>query len=226
MSLIKKTRELNALYVEDDPMVRNSTLDILEDLFRRVYMAKDGQEGLKLFHDRDIQLVICDIRMPKMDGLEMAAQIRKSDTKTPILITSSHSEREELMEAIPLNITDYLIKPFTFERLQKALHPCLERIEESGVLSVMLAEGVSYNPLSSAITTPDGHILVSGKERALLELLIQNRGRVVHHEQIEEALYGEEFMPVAALKNLVYKLRKKVGKTAIANVHNTGLILH
>ena len=225
MDLATKTRNLNALYVEDDPQVRAVTLDILRNFFGRVYAAQDGDEGLTLFCDHEIHLVICDIRMPKMSGLELAAEIRKRDTKIPIFITTSHSEKEELMTAIPLNIADYLIKPFTFSRLQAALETSIRRIEESGGLIVRLGEKTSYNPLTKELSTPEGLFLLSGKERALLELLIHYRGRLVSREQIEGVLYGDEFMTEAALKNLMHKLRKKLGKTAISNVHNTGFIL-
>lgn len=225
MDLAVKTRNLDALYVEDDPHVRNATLEVLSSFFRQVHVAENGQEGLRLFDANTIHLVICDIRMPKMSGLEMAAEIRKTDKNVPIFITTSHSEREELMAAIPLNIADYLIKPFTFGRLQAALKTCIERIEASGNLMVRLGEGVSYNPMTKELSTLEETFLMSGKERALLELLFRQRGRLVSREQIEGALYGDEFMSEAALKNLMHKLRKKLGKTAISNVHNTGFIL-
>lgn len=192
MDLAVKTRNLDALYVEDDPHVRNATLEVLSSFFRQVHVTENGQEGLRLFDANTIHLVICDIRMPKMSGLEMAAEIRKTDT---------------------------------FGRLQAALKTCIERIEANGNLMVRLGEGVSYNPLTKELSSPEETFLMSGKERALLELLIRQRGRLVSREQIEGALYGDEFMSEAALKNLMHKLRKKLGKTAISNVHNTGFIL-
>lgn len=225
MGLTNKTRNLNVLYVEDDPKIRSATSDILKNLFRRVYVAEDGEEGLSLYRANDVHLVICDIRMPKMGGLELALQIRKSDTKIPILITTGHCEKEDLMTAIPLNIADYLIKPFTFSRLQAALQTGIERIEANGELAIRLGAETSYNPLTKELSTPEGEFLLSGKERALLELLSRFRGRLVSREQIEGALYDDEFMTDSALKNLMHKLRKKLGKTAIANVHNTGFIL-
>ena len=225
MGLIDKTKDLSALYVEDDPRVRNATLDILKHFFKQIHVAEDGQEGLALFEAHTIHLVICDIRMPKMNGLELATQIRKTDTKVPIFITTSHSDREELIRAIPLNIADYLIKPFTFDRLQEALRICVQRIEENGVLTVRFADQIRYNPIAQEITTPEGALKISGKEQALLELFIRFRGRLVSREQIEECIYGEEFMTDASLKNLIYKLRQKLGKSAITNVHGTGFIL-
>jgi DNA-binding response OmpR family regulator len=188
-------------------------------------VAEDGQKGLALFEAHPIHLVICDIRMPRMNGLELATQIRKTNTKIPIFITSSHSEREDLMRAIPLNIADYLIKPFTFSRLQEALRTCIQRIEEAGLLTVHLADQIRYNPLTQELFTPKETFPISGKEQTLLELLIRFRGRLVSREQIEQCVYGDEFLTDASLKNLVYKLRRKLGKEAITNVYSTGFIL-
>jgi len=90
---------------------------------------------------------------------------------------------------------------------------------------VEVGPGVRYCPASKELHTPEGPLSLSQKEHILLELLIRSRGRVVTKEQIERLLYQDEIMSEAALKNLVHRLRKKVGKGTIVNVHGTGFIL-
>ncbi len=113
---LKQTVSL--LYVEDEEVVRDEMMDILPLLVDDIYVAKNGKEALELYHKHIPDMVITDIRMPYMTGLEMIREIRKTDLLTPIIITSAFNDSEYLLEAIDLGIKYYVLKPVLLEKLQ------------------------------------------------------------------------------------------------------------
>ncbi|MFA7084068.1 MAG: response regulator [Arcobacteraceae bacterium] len=120
MSIDKKLlKRLKVLYVEDDDNIRNELGSLLENFFDTVYSAADGQIGLELYkaHKEDIDVVLSDINMPKMTGIEMVKEIRKFDTKVPIMFATAYSDNEYLADAIKLRVYDYIIKPIDIRHL-------------------------------------------------------------------------------------------------------------
>jgi len=120
MAIDKKLlKRLKALYVEDDDNIRNELSSLLGNFFDTVYTAADGQEGLELFkaHQNDIDVILSDINMPKMTGIEMIKAIRKFDTKVPVIFATAYSDNEYLADAIKLRVYDYIIKPIDIRHL-------------------------------------------------------------------------------------------------------------
>jgi PAS domain S-box-containing protein len=120
MAIDKKLlKRLKALYVEDDDNIRNELSSLLGNFFDTVYTAADGEEGLALFqqHQHDIDVVLSDINMPKMTGIEMVKEIRKIDTKIPVMFATAYSDNEYLADAIKLRVYDYIIKPIDIRHL-------------------------------------------------------------------------------------------------------------
>lgn len=120
MAIDKKLlKRLKALYVEDDENIRNELASLLGNFFDTVYTASDGQEGLELFikHQDDIDVVLSDINMPKMTGIEMVREIRTINTKVPVMFATAYSDNEYLADAIKLRVYDYIIKPIDIRHL-------------------------------------------------------------------------------------------------------------
>jgi diguanylate cyclase (GGDEF)-like protein/PAS domain S-box-containing protein len=116
----------NILYVEDETAAAEEVSFFLQHYMKNLYVAKDGQEGLEIFQTNSIDLVITDIQMPKVNGLEMAKIIRETDASIPIIIVSAFNESSMLLEAINLGIDAYLLKPLSLkkllEKIEKLLH--------------------------------------------------------------------------------------------------------
>ncbi len=113
--------QLSVLYVEDDKAIQEEIVEVLELSCKELLVANDGQEGLQLFTKHRPDIVLSDIRMPKMSGLEMSEAITAIDPQTPIIINSAFNDSSYLLDAIRLGISHYLIKPFRFEELLTAL---------------------------------------------------------------------------------------------------------
>jgi len=109
--LVRETKNLKVLFVEDDRDSRESTLLILNDLFDDIIIAEDGKDGLEKFKNNNINLVITDISMPIMDGLEMCKSIRNIDYTQPIIILTALTDLSIIKEAIDINIDSFINKP-------------------------------------------------------------------------------------------------------------------
>ena len=114
-NLRQYTKHLNVLYVEDDDQLRESTLFLLEPFFKEIDSACNGKEGLDLYNKKQYDIVITDISMPKMNGIEMLENIRSLDTDVPIIYTTARTESEHLLKAIELNVNHYVLKPIDSE---------------------------------------------------------------------------------------------------------------
>jgi DNA-binding response OmpR family regulator len=220
-----RLNSLNLLYVEDDTMVMKSSLFLFKKLFHRVCTAANGKEALALFQENPIHLIITDVKMPLMDGIELIEKIRSIDKDIPIIFTSSFTEKEYLLNAIHLDTVDYLVKPFTYQDLEKSLKKVLNILEKQNKLLTPLADGVMYHPQSKTLYANDEQIILPYKESLLLELLLANKGRLVTKSDIEHTVYQFEGMSEDGLRNLLKKLRAKIGKDLIMTIKNSGYIL-
>ena len=131
---IKKLKHLSqdfsVLYVEDDADIRKSMHTYLQKFFLKVHSAKDGVEGLASYQNEKFDIIITDLSMPNLNGLEMLKKIKEIDEHQAVLITSAHSESEYMIEAIKIGIDGYVIKPFDFEQLNKELYKIVEKLHK------------------------------------------------------------------------------------------------
>jgi YesN/AraC family two-component response regulator len=111
----------SVLYVEDDKVVRNELGEFLFLKFREVRQADNGKSGLEVFSGYKADLVITDIRMPVMNGLEMAREIRKIAPSTRIIVTSAYQDTEFFLEAIDIGVSQFVLKPVNLEKLMLAV---------------------------------------------------------------------------------------------------------
>ncbi len=126
--LIAWSKDLNVLYVEDDISLREEVSLFLSDIFDQVELASNGEEGLQKLAKNHYNLVITDIRMPVMDGIEMIEKIKELYPEQPVLVTSAHNEIEYLVKLINLGVDNFITKPLQSEQIFKVLHKIVEHI--------------------------------------------------------------------------------------------------
>jgi PAS domain S-box-containing protein len=132
--LVSWSKELTVLYVEDDLALREEVSLFLSDIFKQIDLAPNGEVGLDKLANNHYDLVITDIRMPVMDGIEMIEKIKASYPKQPILVTSAHNESEYLIKLINLGIKYYITKPLQSDQILKVLYTIVERIHQEKAL--------------------------------------------------------------------------------------------
>jgi len=115
---LQDLKTMTVLYVEDDKDIRESMRKTFDKLFKKIYVACDGKEGLENFyeHKDEIEIIVTDINMPHMNGIDMVAKIDLADV-LPIIVTTAHNDQEYLMKAIELHIDKYLTKPIKIKEL-------------------------------------------------------------------------------------------------------------
>ena len=115
-------KDKKVLYVEDDEAIMRSFSKILKKIFGEVLTAMNGQDGLALFKEsQNIDFVITDIKMPKMDGLAMSKEIKKISPDTPCILTTAHAEYDYFLQADEIGIYRYITKPLNVNDLLKAI---------------------------------------------------------------------------------------------------------
>ncbi len=123
------SKEITILYVEDEQDVREGYTRALQRVSKNLFTAKDGVEGLELFKEHRPDIIISDIKMPNMNGLEMARAIREIDENANIIFTTAHSESAYLLEAIELHAEGYLLKPVQKNSLVKIVQKLSKRVQ-------------------------------------------------------------------------------------------------
>ncbi|UTJ07640.1 ATP-binding response regulator [Arcobacter roscoffensis] len=124
----KTLEDILILYVEDDEFIRNELIYFLEKKFKNIKVASNGEEGLELFEKYQPDIVITDIKMPKMSGIELSKYIRQKNSDTIIIVSSAHSETSLLDEAIEFGIDTFLIKPISLAQLYCTVQIAIEKI--------------------------------------------------------------------------------------------------
>ncbi|MGA1933641.1 ATP-binding protein [Arcobacter sp. YIC-464] len=124
----KTLEDILILYVEDDEFIREELVYFLEKKFNNIKIASNGEEGLELFNEYSPDIVITDIKMPKMSGLELSKKIREKCKETIIIVSSAHSETNLLDEAIEFGIDTFLIKPISLPQLYCTVQIAIEKI--------------------------------------------------------------------------------------------------
>ncbi|WP_457743289.1 EAL domain-containing response regulator [Sulfurimonas sp.] len=126
---LKFAKKLKVLYIEDNSDARESTLGLLENIFDNVSTAINGEDGLEKFKEGKFDLILTDINMPKMNGLEMINEIRKRDKDIPIIVISAYNESGYFIETIKMGVEGYLLKPINLKQFINMLQKSVEKIE-------------------------------------------------------------------------------------------------
>ena len=212
------------LYAEDEEGIRRNIADILDLFFMEVTAVDNGEAVLDEMALNYYDVLILDISMPKMDGLEAVQTIRKTNTRIPIIIVSAHSTQEYLWRAVELKITKYLIKPHTKEEIVSALELAALELAEHQNKPVVFGHDRLYSPCKKSVFYHEKQIHLSPTESRLLEYFIRRKNCTIRFEEIYDYLWGYEQPTKEALKSLIKDLRKKVGREPIQNVYGIGYL--
>jgi DNA-binding response OmpR family regulator len=213
------------LLAEDDESIRKSFKRILLLYVSEVYEATNGEEAFELYEKYSPDILITDIKMPKLNGLEFIKKIRQVDTKTPIIVTSAYTDQDFLLESIKLSLVEYIVKPMKENDLNRLLQECAKILLETCETHIKLDDDCSYDYDNKIFTYKGTKVNLTNKEVDFFEILLAHRGTLVTKHEIEDKLYIYEEAPLSALKNLVFKLRKKLNCDIIQTVKKLGYMI-
>jgi len=219
---LDRLKDLTLLYVEDEPLIRQNAVEYLNRYCHKVLEARDGLEALEIYSEHNPDLIISDIKMPKLSGLAFASAVRKEDKVTPIILATAHTETEYLLKAVELQLIKYIVKPITSEKLNEALSMACEILNEDVEHCVMLDAQTSYDSLNKTLFINKKAIRLTHNELLFFDFLIKHRQRTITYEEIESLIWAYEGMSMDALRSLVRGLRKKIEGDFIENVSGLG----
>ncbi len=217
---------MRVLIVEDERRLSNIIKKgFVEDGFA-VDQAFDGEEGQYLAEGEQYDLIVLDIMLPKVNGLQLCRELRRKNIKTPVLMLTAKSTTEDKVAGLDSGADDYITKPFSFEEFRSRVHALIRRShqEPSPVLTI---DDLEVDPLKHTVKRANKTISLTPKEFAVLELLLRHKGEVVSRTMITEHVWNYNFDGMSNVVDVfVVALRKKIDSGAkvklIQTVHGVG----
>ncbi len=213
--------KLTVLFVEDEKEIVNALHSAIGEEFANFIVAKDGQEGLKKFLKYKPDIVITDILMPIMDGLEMSKEIKKVSRDTPVVVLSAFSEKDRLLKAIDIGIDKYLIKPIDPDNLMEALKILAKELLSIGDV-IELGNGYKFDKSGRVLIKDKQIIPLTKKELLFISILVKNLGVFVLHEEIKKYVWANKQVSDSAIRTFIKRVREKTDRNFIKNVPGLG----
>ncbi len=213
---------MRLLLVEDDTLLGDGLAAGLTQTGYRVEWVTDGQQALNAIRTDQFELMVLDLGLPKLDGIEVLKTARAQGNSTPILILTARDALQDRIDGLDNGADDYLTKPFDLGELTARLRAIHRR--KIGESSPQQHYGnISLDPAARTVTQDGDPVDLTRHEFSILELLMSHAGRVVTKEHLEESLYGwESGAESNTIEVHIHHLRKKLGKSTIQTVRGVG----
>ena len=212
---------MKILIVEDEDMIREGISDYLTDCGYEIIQAGDGEEALEQFSNHKVDLVLLDIQMPKLNGLEVLSEIRKS-SQVPVLMLTAFQDEEYKMSAFAALADGYLEKPFSLSLLKVRVDAIFKRYYDTGRIFTYKDTEVAFDSYSAKVSGQE--VAVNAKELEILDYLVKNEGRALTRSQIIDAVWKvtDEVPFDRVIDVYIKELRKKLDLDCILTVRNVG----
>ena len=215
------------LYVEDDSFIRSKYVKLLKLYFTNVYEASNGEEALNIYNDKKPQIIILDINIPLINGLEVAKKIRETDSSPKIIFFTAYSDKEKLLEAIELRAVKYLIKPIKTFELEELMETMAQELKkENNESNIIPLEGGFYwdKSIDTLFDEDNKSIKLTKKETQLFKLFCQNKHKIFSNGEILDYIWEDDFddSNTNKLRILFSKLKTKLSHSLFSSHYNLG----
>ena len=222
-----KQHPYKILFVEDEKPLRDNYVTFLKRYFEDVYEAEDGEIAYKIYKEKKPQILIVDINIPKLNGIDLLKKIREEDHTTKAIILTAHSDVEYLLSAASLKLTKYLVKPITRQELHNALNLVTQELSDFYVLSkkrIQFKDNFYFDIKTQELFHESKLISLTNKESAFLSLLSSKSELTFTYDDIVLSLWSDYDRSggVDALKTIIKNLRRKLPKDTIKNIFGVG----
>ncbi|MDD2358332.1 MAG: response regulator transcription factor [Thiovulaceae bacterium] len=213
---------MGLLFVEDDTMIGNSLKEALNKNGYVVDWTTSGEDAIYLAEINDYELILLDLGLPKICGVEVIKLLRNKEIMTPILILTARDSTIDIVTGLDSGADDYLVKPFKTEELLARIRAILRR-KHNKIGALYEYQGLILDPLRCEVTIDDITIQLTSKESTLLRMFILSPGVPFSKIQLEEKLYSyQESLQSNTIEVFIHTLRKKIGNEWIKNIRGLG----
>jgi DNA-binding response OmpR family regulator len=217
--MYSQLKELKVLLVEDEKKLAYLLKKAIGDNFSSFYVENNGKDGLERFIKLSPDLVITDIMMPDLTGIEMAIELKKINPDIKIIILSAFSDKEKLLSAIDIGIVKYFIKPFDPEELLDYIVSISAQLKND---ITILNNDFSFNNLTNSLYKNDKYISLTKRENIFIQLLIQNQNNMINNDVINQKLWNDTILNEERLRTFIRRFRLKTSKELITNIKALG----
>jgi len=215
-----KLKKVNILFLEDNEEFAKNTTELLSIYFKKVYHVNSIKSAYEIIDDYKIDFIITDIKLQDGNGLEFIKQLRDNDYSTPIIILSSYKNEKLLLQAIPLHVEAYELKPLSYEKFENLIETISKVLKPKNIITIN--NELRYNTKSKEILYRYQKIQLTKKEINFVEYLVKKSPGIVSPDMIQVNVWENKIMSNSAIKNLILRLRKKVPTQFIVNVGGVG----
>lgn len=216
---------MRLLLVEDDSLLGDGIRAGLRLGGYTVDWVKDGRAAQLALEADEYSLVVLDLGLPRLSGLELLRWLRQAGRTLPVLILTARDTVADRVNGLDSGADDYLVKPFELEELSARIRALLRR--SGGRASPLLEHGeITLDPAAHRATRLGAEVELSPREFAILQQLMENTGRVLSRERLEQSLYGwNEEVESNTIEVHIHHLRKKLGSELIRTVRGVGYMI-
>jgi DNA-binding response OmpR family regulator len=212
------------LLLEDDTNLNETVTEFLEDEGYEVVSVYNGEEAQEKLYESRYDLLLLDINVPGIDGLELLKESRAQGVVAPAIYITSMNTVEDLEEGFKSGCDDYIRKPFALKELKIRMDTLLKRgFYHQEKKHIGIAKGIAYNINNNELIIEDKPVSLGQKEATLLKLFVKNEGEVLAHDRIFDHLWSYDEEPSdSALRTYIKNLRKLIGKDRIVSIKKQG----
>ncbi len=210
------------LILEDDELFLETLEDFLTDEGFIVQTAINGEEVIELSYENSYDLYLFDINVPKINGIELLQELRKSNDDTPAIYLTSYKDKDKLTQGFLSGCDDYLKKPVDLDELLLRIQSVLKRSGKC-FTEIVLNEELTFEPNSRRVLRNGTDLYIANKIIDLLELFLEKRDTIITKEMIINKLwtYAEEYSE-GSIRVYINNLKKLIGKDKIKNIKGIG----
>ncbi len=216
---------MRLLLVEDDPMIGEAVQALLRTQAYATDWVTDGCAADAALRSQAYDLVLLDLGLPELDGLQVLRQLRARKNTTPVLIATARDAVKDRIAGLDAGADDYVVKPYDMNELLARLR-ALQRRASGRSSSIYEHAGVTLDPVARLATVQGQDVTLTAREWAVLDALLARPGTTLSRQQLEDKLYGwGDEVSSNAVEVYIHGLRKKLGANLILNLRGLGYMV-
>lgn len=216
---------MRLLLVEDDELLGDAVKTGLTQFGYVVDWLKDGETARNALKTESFELIILDLGLPRLSGINLLQKIRQEGNTTPVIILTARESVESRIRGLDAGADDYIIKPFDLNELSARIRALIRRSQGRADTTIQY-RNVTLDPAAHSVMVDDEVVNVPRREFSLLQKLLENKGHVISREQLMQSIYGwDEDVDSNALEVHIHNLRKKLNANYIRTIRGVGYMV-